>query len=351
VPADQAFDLVSTHISRVDSQGTITFVNRSWEAFARDNGFAGAAFVGGSYLDACERATGAEEAEARAFADDLRAVLTDRIPGFTTVYTCHGVARPRWFKALVDRCDGGAVITHVDITAERLAWSLDGTEPHGMQTLNHNLRTPLNAIRGFADLSVELQAAESLETHLDNLRQISVAANTLLSEIQDMLSNRAVTAGVGALDESACDVGAVLDTVIAALTPKAQARGVALRRSPLRGLPRLWADPVQVQAMVWALVESGLEGESAGGAVNINESVNHSRGIDLAFSYEYGPDRRAARTGEASPSGADGSFGVAIPPSVRALADRHGGVVTAARVANMGSEIVLRFPTWRTEAA
>jgi two-component system CheB/CheR fusion protein len=110
-------DSLPAQVVVIDRLGTIALVNRRWQQSAREAGgasFEAHAGLGSNYLEACRSAPEVREA--------LEALLAGTREGFSHQYPCHGPAGRRWFMMHVGRLgDGaGAVITHIDVTAEHL---------------------------------------------------------------------------------------------------------------------------------------------------------------------------------------------------------------------------------------
>jgi PAS domain S-box-containing protein len=111
------------HVALVDPGGVVVEVNEAWRRFAQENGWPDPrAGVGRNYLEACDEATGRDEADGRLVAAGLRAVLGGREPRFEHEYPCHGPAARRWFRLVATAAGGGrgAVVMHVDVTEQRL---------------------------------------------------------------------------------------------------------------------------------------------------------------------------------------------------------------------------------------
>jgi two-component system CheB/CheR fusion protein len=99
----------------VDGRGVITQVNAPWLEFARANGAAAQPWIGMDYLDAAR--------EAPTVRAGLAEVLAGRAKTFAHIYPCDAPGTPRWFMmhAAPMQGESGAVITHLDITALRVA--------------------------------------------------------------------------------------------------------------------------------------------------------------------------------------------------------------------------------------
>ena len=106
--------------------GTITATNEAWNRFARENGDAPLTKVGVrvNYLDACRRAVAEGDSSAQIASDGIQSVLDGHLPFFQFEYPCHSQTQPRWFLMSVSPLlgkQGGAVVTHSDITDRKLA--------------------------------------------------------------------------------------------------------------------------------------------------------------------------------------------------------------------------------------
>ena len=132
----------SAHVAILDGAGRIMAVNAAWERFGRANGLDPSyGFAGVDYLDVCDRAVtnarscgvsceGATEALA-----GLRAVLDAAAPRFSLTYPCHAPHERRWFLMFARPLSSGvrgAVVSHIDVTALKLAGLVpDETEKGG----------------------------------------------------------------------------------------------------------------------------------------------------------------------------------------------------------------------------
>lgn len=122
-----ALDNAHQQIAVVDAAGAIVAVNRTWLSFVRQHGVLGADAdpVGMLYMPLCRAGGLAMNADTEA---GLAAVLAGTAPHFELEHLCtHGGAE-RWFLMRASplasakfQGEGGAVITHEDITARRHA--------------------------------------------------------------------------------------------------------------------------------------------------------------------------------------------------------------------------------------
>ena len=120
------FDALPAHIALIDTRGYIISVNEAWRRFGAKNALHHANFcIGDNYLDVCACARGQKAAEAHQVATAIRSVLSGALKQFSLEYTCDAPNRQRWFlltvTPLTDERLNGAVVMHIDVTAQRQA--------------------------------------------------------------------------------------------------------------------------------------------------------------------------------------------------------------------------------------
>ncbi|MDR4470115.1 MAG: PAS domain S-box protein [Nitrospira sp.] len=124
-------DSLAVHIAVIDVRGVILQVNKAWTNFSKENlGACPPELVGAgiNYLDAA-RAAASSDTEVRQTIEGIEAVLAGTLGVFEQEYSCHTPSQPRWFRMTVSplrTSEGGAVITHLDITARKLAEEAKG---------------------------------------------------------------------------------------------------------------------------------------------------------------------------------------------------------------------------------
>jgi len=114
------------HISVLDRNGIILAVNDSWKNFARENEAASMERIGRgtNYFDVCERSARAGSVDAQVALDGIKSVIEGRIETFEFEYACHSPTQQRWFlmmAVLFKGGEGGAIVTHRDITNSKLS--------------------------------------------------------------------------------------------------------------------------------------------------------------------------------------------------------------------------------------
>jgi PAS domain S-box-containing protein len=104
-----------------------------------------------------------------------------------------------------------------------------------LANMSHEIRTPMNAIIGLTHL---LRRAEPTPQQAERLEKIGIAANHLLSVINDVLDLSKIEAGKLEIEHENFELGSVLDHVCSLVGDAAQAKGLALEVDP-DGVP-LW---------------------------------------------------------------------------------------------------------------
>ncbi len=116
---------LSMHIAVIDRNGRIIAVNKAWKAFAHDNnsGDLSELTEGANYCDVCCRAVVEKDEVAASALDGIKAVQSGALEQFTLEYPCHSPGKKQWFYMTVVPFgpDGGALITHLDISARKEA--------------------------------------------------------------------------------------------------------------------------------------------------------------------------------------------------------------------------------------
>jgi diguanylate cyclase (GGDEF)-like protein/PAS domain S-box-containing protein len=126
--AEQAaiLNALPAHIALLDTQGRIISVNEAWRRFGSANAIQGPGCgIGVNYLEVCDAARGDGSSEAHQAAEGIRSVLSGGVKSFSIEYHCHSPTEQRWFllmvRPLADDRPIGAVVMHLDVTAERQA--------------------------------------------------------------------------------------------------------------------------------------------------------------------------------------------------------------------------------------
>ncbi|MEI6874209.1 MAG: sensor histidine kinase [Spirochaetota bacterium] len=170
-------DALAAHMALLDDSGKILAINRAWRAFAAANSRDIAGLLeNANYLAVCDLATGADSAEAAAFAAGIRSVISGAREDFTLEYPCHSPTEERWFTGKVTgfTIEGKsyAVVAHEDITgrkkAEKLAKDLLGEKELILREVHHRIKNNMNSICSLLALQADSLGAGVAGAALDD---------------------------------------------------------------------------------------------------------------------------------------------------------------------------------------
>ncbi|MBD3178313.1 MAG: PAS domain-containing protein [Candidatus Latescibacteria bacterium] len=117
---------LNEHVAVVDREGKIIAVNEAWKKFARENSTGVSLTVshGINYLEVCRSVSGDDSEFATRALEGIESVLRRKVEIFEMEYPCSSPTEERWFAMNVvplKRAEGGAVITHANITRGKKA--------------------------------------------------------------------------------------------------------------------------------------------------------------------------------------------------------------------------------------
>lgn len=265
---------LATQIAILDQRGGIIRVNDAWQDLARRmlKDYEHNGFVGRNYLEECERAAQRDCDEARDIKHGIEAVLARKAQRFTFEY--HSTQpEDRWYLLTVDRLeheDGGAVVSHVDITDRRNA-ERDAAETRRKIThmgrvvligemaaaVSHELSQPLAAIRANAEAGVILSGrpqASSFDAKeiFEDIRAAGLRATQVVEHIRMLLRDQPPqTAEV--------DVNEVCRSAVQLIKRDAALRRTKVNLEMDERAPAIVGDSVQLQQVVLNLVLNALD--------------------------------------------------------------------------------------------
>lgn len=262
------------NVAVIDCAGRIIGLNDGWLQFARQHGGklrdVGA---GCSYLDVCQRAMTAGSQEAGWAHRGIVEVLEGSVPEFTLEYRCPTRTEELWYEMIVHplrRQEGGAIVTHLNITnrrrAEMQAQSLLHELAHvsrvavlGELTASfaHELSQPLTAIHSNAQIARRLlsengQRRAELEEILGDILADNVRAGKILHQLRALLKKDRVRLKPLKLNNLIRDVADLLADE--AVLKKVK---VSLHLHP--AVPSVHGDRVQLQQVILNLMMNGFE--------------------------------------------------------------------------------------------
>ena len=215
--------------------------------------------------------------------------------------------------------------------------------------ISHEIRTPLTLIM-LAVADIEARAGASLDERARaRLSSVTDASRKLLRLVDELLLLAAGQENKLRLDPEPTDLGSLVDQLVSAWQPAAEAAGLQLAREVTRALVAN-VDPVAFERIVSNLVSNAIKYTPRGGAVTITlgivdgelrlSVIDTGPGISEEFAKRLfgrferaaGEDRRKAGTG----------IGLSL---VKQLVEGHGGEVAALPRSAGGTEMRVILPT------
>ena len=262
------------HVAVLDRDGNIIAVNDEWLRFVRDNGAdETAASVGASYLEACHKAVGLGDENAATAVAAIENVLNGSLEHFSMDYACPSQGVDRWCEMIVNplhRPEGGAIVSHIDITArrraeveaQRLQQELShlarvSTMGELSASLAHELNQPLTAILTNAQVAQRLIAGGNPDmVELGEILADIVADDQRAGEVVHRVRS---LIHKGNVEVKRLDLNGVVWDVVRLVRSEALIKDVKviLELSPLPVMMR--GDRIQMQQVLLNLIINGLE--------------------------------------------------------------------------------------------
>jgi PAS domain S-box-containing protein len=252
-------DALPAHIVLLDARGDIVSFNASWRLSRHAHAFGiPAEGMGLNYATVCDAVCDEGAAQARQAAAGIRAVLEGAAPAFAMEYSCLSPTNEHWFLMQVAPLQttqpGGAVVMHIDFTAERQAKqeilrlnasleqrvsdrtadleqarsdadSANRAKSTFLATMSHEIRTPMNGVIGMIDV---LQQSGLQDTQQEMVELIRESAFSLLAVIEDILDFSKIEAERLEIEVAPLALADLAGKVCRMLEPLAAEQGVQL---------------------------------------------------------------------------------------------------------------------------
>ena len=265
---------LTTQIAILDSAGTIVRVNESWRELAQRGlrQYDHEGFVGANYLEECARASARGCDEALDIKRGIEAVLARKAQRFTFEHHCL-LPDEKWYLLTVDRLeheDGGAVVTHLDVTDRRIA-ERDAVETRRQiahmgrvvligemaAAISHELSQPLAAIRANAEAGARMLAGtvarpDEVQEIFADIITAGRRAGEVVDHIRMLLRNEPPKL-------TTVDLNDVCRSAVQLIKRDAALRGTRLELALDTELPTARGDPVQLQQVVLNLALNALD--------------------------------------------------------------------------------------------
>jgi len=239
----------------------------------------------------------------------------------------------------------GAVLVLHDITELRQA---DQIRRDFVANVSHELRTPLTAIRGYVEALFDGDASD--EDRRRFLEVIARHTQRMERMVTDLLRLARLDAGQETLDIVRCDTQALLESVVADVTPSLAARGQRVQLTVAPDAASLEADPTKLHDALRNLVANASSYSPERTTILVDAARRDGRTVlsvsdegpgipdeDLSRVFErfYRVDKSRAR----DPGGT--GLGLAI---VKHLTELHGGQVRAENRPGGGARFTIEMP-------
>jgi PAS domain S-box-containing protein len=267
---------LNQQVAIIDCSGIIIAVNDAWMRFARENAIARYDSVskGANYLDVCRHA--AADADAMTALRGITAVLDGTHAEFRMEYACPSPDAMRWFEMSViplRRPEGGAVVSHRDITSRKLMEIESEQQRQELAHLTrvgilselsgalaHELNQPLTAILSNAQAAKLLLAREDLDLEevrgaLDDIVLADRRAGDVIHRLRTLLRK-------GAPQFQPIDLNEIVGEVLEFAHSDLVVRDVNATCGLLPDLPLIQGDHVQLQQVLLNLIMNACEAMS-----------------------------------------------------------------------------------------
>lgn len=262
------------NVAVIDCVGRIIGLNDGWLQFARQNGGRlRNVGVGVSYLEACQQAVKSGNTDAAAAHQGILQVLEGALPEFSLEYRSPTKSEELWYEMIVhplQRQEGGAIITHLNITTRRRAELQAQTLLHELAHVSrvavlgeltasfaHELSQPLMAIQTHAHVAKRLisdkqNGHQDLEDVLSDILADNLRAGKILQQLRALLKKDRVQFKPLKLNKLIRDVADLLHD-------QAVLRKVKVTLALEPHIPRVQGERIQLQQVVLNLMVNAFE--------------------------------------------------------------------------------------------
>ena len=220
-----------------------------------------------------------------------------------------------------------------------------------LANMSHELRTPLNAVIGFTDLMRQRTFGPlGNERYEEYATLIYDSGQLLLDLISDMLDMAKIEAGRLELNLERVDVIGTAEDCVRMLKDRAENNGLELTLSLPKEPLFLVADKRAVKQVLLNLLTNAIKFTPAGGHVGVSVRTGDGQATITVRDSGIGiPESELPRLGNpfeqvnSDPMLAKGGSGLGLA-LVRALMEKHGGVLNIKSEEGIGTEVSCTFP-------
>jgi len=198
----------------------------------------------------------------------------------------------------------------------------------------HEIRNPLTALKGFVQL---LQTSPTSKDEYLNIMRSE------LDRIELIVSEFLFLARPQATVFEPCDLGKILQEVIALLDTQAVLRNIQIHTEQVQALPTISCDGNQIKQVFINVLKNALEAMQ-GGVITIRVEVERRELVVHVIDQGSGiPSERLPKIGEPFYTTKEKGTGVGLMVSYRIL-ETHGGSLALASEVGVGTTVTVRLP-------
>jgi signal transduction histidine kinase len=221
-----------------------------------------------------------------------------------------------------------------------------GSEQAFLADISHELRTPLTSIQGFAQAIADGEASGAAVE--PSAKIIQRESRRLMRMVEGLLQVARLQSGAQELAKERVEPATLLATARAALEPQAHEAGVRFAFATSPDLPAVRGDPDKLAQLFLNLLDNAVKHSPTGGTVTVNAMRDDGHAVirvrDEGSGLPQGAEKRLFRRfyrGENALRDGAG-LGLAI---AQAIAEAHGGSVSARNIEAGGAEFTVRLPS------
>jgi signal transduction histidine kinase len=247
-------------------------------------------------------------------------------------YSVHVEERgPREFRSLARAFNNMASRLHLS----------DEQRRNLLADVTHELHTPLTVIQGNVEGMLDgVYPADEV-----NLRSLLDETDVLSRLVEDLRTFALAESGALKLKKEPTDLGMLIRDTVAAFQPQADSASVIVNVQTADDLPWLELDPGRIRQVLTNLTANALRYTPSGGVVSIHYTQNDGRAwIEVRDTGPGIPAEELAHIFERFHKSADsGGMGLGLAIA-KHLVEAHGGTLTAASKAGMGTTMQVSLP-------